>query len=246
MTYLNIVNRVLRRLREDEVSTVAESSYSKLIGEFVNEAKEALEDMWFWTVYETEVDTTVLGDSATRVYDLTETNDRSFLVRRVRDNFPMMFDVTADEAGTLRDMPLKTLRSIRSTSNDDIIVDVPKRFALKPDTDGRGWSIELERASATERTWRSYWYIPQAYLEVDGTDDNTNILLPANPIIYGALMYAMNERGEEMGEPGNVHENKFHRTAAAAMEVDMQTNKTSDDSDMTNLESLRTHIQSAV
>ena len=33
MTYLEAVNKVLRRLREREVSSVTESTYSKLIGE---------------------------------------------------------------------------------------------------------------------------------------------------------------------------------------------------------------------
>ena len=37
MTYLQLVNSVLRRLREEEVSTVSQNSYSKLIGEFVND-----------------------------------------------------------------------------------------------------------------------------------------------------------------------------------------------------------------
>lgn len=39
MTYLNLVNNVLRRLREDEVSSVADSTYSKLAGDFINDAK---------------------------------------------------------------------------------------------------------------------------------------------------------------------------------------------------------------
>jgi len=38
MTYLDIVNKVLIRLREDEVSAVSQTAYSKLIGEFVNDA----------------------------------------------------------------------------------------------------------------------------------------------------------------------------------------------------------------
>jgi hypothetical protein len=95
MTLLTIVNKVLRRLREDTVSSVAESEYSKLIGEFVNEAKEQMEDMWFWSVYETAVSTSILGDSSTTDYDLTATNDRSFLIRRERDQLPMAFDVTS-------------------------------------------------------------------------------------------------------------------------------------------------------
>ena len=44
MTYLQLVNSVLRRLREDEVDTVDQNSYSKLIGEYVNDAKRAVED----------------------------------------------------------------------------------------------------------------------------------------------------------------------------------------------------------
>ena len=49
MTYLQLVNSVLRRLREDEVTTVAQNSYSKLIGEFVNDAKRIVEDSWDWS-----------------------------------------------------------------------------------------------------------------------------------------------------------------------------------------------------
>ena len=48
MTYLEIVNSVLIRLRENEVSSVNENSYSKLIGELVNDAKRIVEDSWDW------------------------------------------------------------------------------------------------------------------------------------------------------------------------------------------------------
>ena len=33
MTYLNLMNNVLRRLREEEVNSVAESTYSKMAGD---------------------------------------------------------------------------------------------------------------------------------------------------------------------------------------------------------------------
>jgi len=49
MTYLDIVNGVLRRLREDEVSTVNQSTYSKMVGDFVNDAKRLVEDAWSWS-----------------------------------------------------------------------------------------------------------------------------------------------------------------------------------------------------
>ena len=49
MTYLQLVNSVLRRIREDEVSSVSQNNYSKLIGEFVNDAKRTVEDSYDWT-----------------------------------------------------------------------------------------------------------------------------------------------------------------------------------------------------
>lgn len=245
MTLLNLVNKVLRRLREDEVSTTSENAYSKLIVEFINEAKEAMEDVWYWSVYDTTVSTSILGDSSTVEYDLTETNDRSFMVRRLRDKLPMAFDVTSgDIGGQLRDISYKQLR-YEQVGNDATSTH-PERFAIKPDADGRGYSIELVIPSSLARTWETHWYIPQDAFEVDGTDDNTNILLPSVPLFAGALMHAMNERGEEMGEPGNVQEQKFHRAVAAAQEIDMQVNKVSEDNDMTNLEYLRNNISEAV
>ena len=42
MTYLNLVNNVLRRLREEEVSSVQDSTYAKMVGDFVNDAKRCL------------------------------------------------------------------------------------------------------------------------------------------------------------------------------------------------------------
>ncbi|MDB4680441.1 hypothetical protein OAE72_00655 [Akkermansiaceae bacterium] len=51
MTYLQLVNSVLRRLRENEVTTAVGSAdgYTKLIGDFVNDAKRIVEDSWDWS-----------------------------------------------------------------------------------------------------------------------------------------------------------------------------------------------------
>ena len=48
MTYLELVNDVLIRLRETTVSTVSETTYSALIGKFVNDAKRQIEDSYNW------------------------------------------------------------------------------------------------------------------------------------------------------------------------------------------------------
>jgi len=46
MTYLDVVNNVLRRMREEEVNSVSDTTYSKMVGDFVNDAKRIVENAW--------------------------------------------------------------------------------------------------------------------------------------------------------------------------------------------------------
>ena len=49
-TYLDLVNDVLVRLREAQVSSVSQNGYSSLVGALVNDAKREVEDAWNWDV----------------------------------------------------------------------------------------------------------------------------------------------------------------------------------------------------
>jgi hypothetical protein len=69
MTYLELVNDVLVRLRESTVSTVGETTYSSLIGKFVNDAKRQIEDAYNWNVLSTTI--TITTSSNTHSYSLT-------------------------------------------------------------------------------------------------------------------------------------------------------------------------------
>lgn len=240
-TQLQIVNKILRRLRETTVASVSSTSYAQLIALFINEAKEMTEDAWFWTVNETAIDTSVLADG-TLTYDLTSTTDRSFLMRYHNENVPMAFDTTSGEERQLFDVSLKERNRIRETWNGDPDASAaPQVFAISTDADGRGYTLSLVYPSNTARTWRTYWYIPQAELALDGTDDDTVILLPERPVYLTALSLAMNERGEEMGEPGQMVQAQAKDALAAAMELDMQVNKKSYEN-ITNTEYLRTQL----
>jgi hypothetical protein len=66
------------------------------------------------------------------------------------------------------------------------------------------------------------FWTPAPQLAVDGTTDATEVLLPDRPIFLLALMTALNERGEEIGEPGNLAERKFVNALSAAIERDIQ------------------------
>jgi hypothetical protein len=63
------------------------------------------------------------------------------------------------------------------------------------------------------------WWIPQDELAIDGTDDDTVIVPPNHPIEAYAHMRAANERGEEIGEPGNLLELRYANVLGAAIET---------------------------
>ena len=69
MNYVTLVNNVLRRLREDSVVSVTSTTYSTLIGDLVNDAKNIVEHSWDWSALrDSKTVTTIAG---TNEYTLT-------------------------------------------------------------------------------------------------------------------------------------------------------------------------------
>lgn len=83
MNYLGIVNKVLRRLREQEVESLTANTYSTLIADLVNEVKRDVENSWNWSALRTTLTATtapdlfnyVLTGSSTRFKVLDAIND---------------------------------------------------------------------------------------------------------------------------------------------------------------------------
>ena len=67
MTYLQIINAVLRRLRETEITDLNETDYSKLIGGYVNSVKKEVESAWDWNALRT----TLTLNTTTGVFNYT-------------------------------------------------------------------------------------------------------------------------------------------------------------------------------
>jgi len=224
-TQVTIVNNVLAELREDQITSVADTVYSKLIGTFVNRAIQWVQDTnHSWSVYITEVDDTWPADGTTVTIDVTETNDRSVLMRDVdNDLLPAVYDITATELGQAQDFPHQDVLKERALNTSGKTSTIPLAFSVKTDADGRGFTMELVypvESGATARNWRAYWYIPQDALALDSTDDATQITLPSQPIELYAIYLALNERGEEMGQPGGLAILAAEGALGAAIERD--------------------------
>jgi len=206
MTYLNIVNKVLRRLREDEVTTVAASIYSKLIGELVNDAKRVVEDAWNWSSLNTEIDVTTASGTAS--YDLTGTNKRSRI----------LYGFNKDEDLQLRLMgreQMRRLYDITTVQNES-----PSFYMFNGLSSSGELKVRLYPQPNSVESLVFHCVVPQDDLEVDGTDDSTNITVSEHAVYLRAWANAISERGEDGGALWNEVDLKANNALADAISYD--------------------------
>jgi len=200
VTYVQLVNSVLRRLRENEVSTVQADSYSKLIGDFVNDAKDLVESSWDWSALRTTLAiNTVSGTSnysltgsSDKIKELNVINDTSNLVMQYQTNnwFDEQYHINTPLSGAPR---YYTYAGV--DGNGDMTIDVyPKPdavYALRVDVVKRNAALSA---------------------------DSDSLAVPENPVVQLALALAVRERGETSGTSTAEHfqiANKYLSDAVA-------------------------------
>lgn len=181
MTYLQLVNKVLTRLREETVSTVSQNTYAALVGEFVNDAKQVVEDSWDWSALRTTLTLTTTADifnynltgSGNRIEILDVVNDTSnfFLKYKEQHWFNNTFLNNEPASGS---PAYYTFNGV--DSNGDTAVDI------YPIPNG----VYAIRFNSILRT-------PEL------SEDTDQVLIPTLPIIQLATAFAARERGETGG-----------------------------------------------
>ena len=186
MTYLELVNKVLLRLRESTVSTVQgtgnSNTYARLIGEFVNEAKSQVEAAWDWSALRNTLTATTadgvfnyeLQGSRNNFKVLDVINDTTDIFMEYKDSrwFDEQFLLTTAQRGA------PYYYNFNGVSADgDTLVDI------YPVPDG----VYTLRFNVTKRN-----------LPLTGDSDST--VLPTRPIILLATAMAIEERGEDGGQ----------------------------------------------
>ena len=181
MTYLELVNDVLIRLRETTVSTVSETSYSTLIGKFVNDAKRQIEDAFAWNVLGTTI--TLSTTSGTYSYSLTGSGQK-FQVIDVINSTSNVGMKNIDFASMNRKQNFSTpVSGIPSEfAFDGVDGSYDTKVTLYPRPDGV-YSIPFSLA------------VPQATL----SSDSTVVLVPDVLVVQNAYSRALIERGEDGG-----------------------------------------------
>jgi len=184
MTYLEIVNSVLRRLREEQVSTLAENEYSKLIADFVNVSKQEIEHAWDWRVLRNTLTVRtvdgifnwILEDSTTRfrVLDVYNATTKNFMYLRPNE--------WMDERFAFVESPAK---------------GSPAYYAFNGVTSDEDSQVDVYPVPDGEYILRFNIVQPQKDL-VLATDTP---LVPAQLVIEATLAKAISERGEDGGSP---------------------------------------------
>ena len=181
MTYLELVNDVLVRLREETVSTVSETTYSALIGKFVNDAKRAIEDAYEWNVLGTTV--VVTTASGTSSYSLTGAGQKF----RVQD----VINDTANNGMT--NIPFANMNRFLNFGNPSNAT--PTYYAFDGVDGSYDTKVSLFPVPDGVYTLKFSIIVPQATL----SSDSTVVLMPSELIVQNAYARALVERGEDGG-----------------------------------------------
>ena len=188
MTYLELVNKVMLRLRENSVSSgvlqgdSVANRYARLIGEFVNEAKSQVEAAWDWSALRNTLTLT------------TTANVFNYELNGSQNNFKVL-DVINDTSNF--NMQYKDA----SWFNQEFLNSVPQV--------GAPFFYNFNGVSTDGDTQVDIYPIPDGVYDIRFnvtlrnlplTADADRLVIPSRPVILLATAMAIEERGEDGGQ----------------------------------------------
>ena len=184
-TYLQLVNDVLIRLRENEVSSVSDNSYSKLIGKFINDAKRQCEDAYNWNAL-SETLSAVTGADVFN-YVLVGSGQRFRVIDVIDDTSNAMLELQST-----------------SQMNKLFLIQTAQKYAPKyynfNGTDANG-DTQVDLYPIPDGVYNLRFNIIKPQVPLAANSDT--LLIPSEPVIFNALARAMGERGEDGGIASN-------------------------------------------
>ena len=188
MNYIQLVNSVLRRLRETEVSSVADNAYSKMIGEFVNDAKRQCEDAYPWNA---------LSDTLTAV---TSVDIFNYVLVGSGQRFRIIDVLNDTSNATVLNAPTKWMDERFLLSNAQ--KGSPRYYNFNGTNSNGDTQVDLYPIPDGTYDIRFNVIKPQVPLSAD----SDILLVPHEPVVFNAVARALAERGEDGGiESGEMY-----------------------------------------
>ena len=179
-TYLELVNDVLIRLRESEVTSVNDTAYSKLISKYVVDAQRQVEDAYNWNA---------LSNTLTMV-TVPELFNAVLVGSGVR--FRLIDVIDDDNNNILTYKSSKEMNDLFLTNRQS---GVPIYFNFNGVSPEGDTQVDLFPVPNGNYTIRFNIIQPQDPLQFD----SDALLVPAEPVIFLAYAKALAERGEDGG-----------------------------------------------
>lgn len=181
MTYINLVNNVLRRLREETTSNVNDTIFNTMVGDFVNDAKQLVEEACDWSGLRSTISLqTVVGTNQyslagtgdnVKVFSVINDTNNTFVTYQTKDWFNNALYLQEEISGS---PSYYTFDGLDSSQDTQVLL------SPKPST------VETLRFDVTKRQ-------PELV-------NNTDVLLvPSKPVIHLAVALLARERGETGG-----------------------------------------------
>lgn len=247
VTRKTLVNKVMRRLREDELTTnqsIADVPYAAMVGEFLNDVKEEVEDAWNWSQLRVDLSfSTVAGTSLYNLgnADITATgltvidsDGNAFFVSSVEGYSPLdasnertqilgIYNTTQDdELYNKSDKYFNRVTKLGTQQNS-----APSCYRTKGYDNSGDMLVELYPVPDATYNIECWVYNPQEPLT---TDTSVLVLSCAETaIIHGTWAKCISERGEDGGQLFDEVTKKYNDYLATAISRDRANFDSSDD-----------------
>jgi hypothetical protein len=185
MTYLEAVNDVLVRLREQEVTAVTDNAYSKLIGKFVNDAKRQVEDAYNWNAL-TE---TLTVTTANQVFN--------YVLTGIGQRFRVMDVINQEKDWFLNNETTSRMNEL--FLNETFRYGSPDRYNFNGvDVNG---DTQVDLYPVPDGVYNIYFNVIKPTDKLTLSADI--IKVPSEPVVFLAYAKALVERGEDNGVMSN-------------------------------------------
>lgn len=236
MTFRQMMNSVLGSIGSAQIpaaNTTITDTYQLQVATFLNQIREEVEDAWNWRAlwvtyninYLQNNVTQAIVDSATGVVPNTRSRTVRMTDKRVGKEVALCFDVTTFGIP----FPLEEMTKASILYFNTVLNQTPVAYSTGfavDNTGGDQMNLLVYPGASAPRVIQLTLCTPVPRIDptVAGSTGglDTLITVPTQPIEYGTIWYALQERGEELGTSTVFTEERFRTSLDDAISRDQE------------------------